>query len=1620
MANLSDEYHFIRRLGSGAEGEVWLAEDLRRDRQRVAWKQLHGGDGVPAEFQLLQGVSHPSLSPVLDSGMTPGVGPWFASPHFAGHSLRELPTPLDPALLEAICERACQGLESLNDHGLRHGDLKPAHLLWRLDGEDLQVRLIDLGHASRLDAKDPPRVGTPPYAAAELWETPARPTRNTDLYALAMAALESLRGGPVLPSGSLEEWRQWHRSGDREAAFAEVDDSAPASFLDALRASLSPDPADRPRDAAALRHRLRGFARGADRGEPAAPIPLIGRDDWLRDAAHELSGRTTPCAILAVRGPAGSGRSRLLRALAARVQASGGVAIQAPAEEPVHERVLSSLSLEAPQRVLFVDDVSAEHFDRLVAGWRRLRALPGTPAPQLVFSWHTDLSANARQRLTRELASIAGPLQHHPIPPLDPQAYRELIQELGGDPSDSDRRWRESGGAPGALFPDEPIRSHDFTDARAALGEPLGHWLTSIPTAVPIRVLHEATGLTDEELAERLTAAGELAPTTAGVDEHQRILPWPAPASSGGSSLQPLADAWRERDGDTGAWAALVLESREGRRPDEGAWRGAVERARARQDLVAIFALADAAPDADTSTWLRRDGRFRSGDGRRVREEIDDALRDRSTLSPFTLEIAARIVESTDGPMSALPLALERLERSPDRAERVVARIQAARLAHDAGDRTTSGDLLSTEIESALLPPASILQWGMLLWWRGDRDGAIARLDEALDRARGGVAPEVVSGVLSGRSGLARQTGDLSEAERLIRRAIRYARLAGFETRRAGLVMNHGAILHSLRRTDESLAAYRRAEQLLTAHPDRTLEAHAQLGLGALYRDRGDLIPALMATTRAVRQARASSATTVLAIALSNLGEIELLTGQPRRADHHREELFRLCAGIENPGLARQAKIAYAASSIVIGELDRAGELLDAVEENPGLGGLRFDAWAASVRAQWHHLRGEPNAALRSAAHALRDALRSGRSYTAAPALGRIARLVAQRGDRRRATALLTRGIELARQDPCPPLSRIPLEIARLQWERTEGAAERWLAIARESLHIGLAEEFLIAVEALGDAAPEELLDLATEKRRKLATRYGAKGLALLSRRREGLETSPRTVELPEAPAPAPRKSAPTAPVSDEGWRGPRPIDEILTDCVDDWGAEGASLWIRPARAWRAVASFGHPTPRPVQPPEETEVGALIDAPDWTWWSIPGQLPAAYVVRSADSRVTDRRRALLGELGAAVLADHYRGELEKDRKKLRKLRSELRDLRAQGVHDREQLETRMLTQRLDVRDESRVSEDGEHPLIARAESMLQLRDQLERWVDSPLPILLWGESGTGKSEILAQLEERRGGPFITENCAALPEPLLEAELFGYVPGAFTGADREHDGLFARSSGGTLVLDHLDELTPDLQAKLLRVLDRGRYRPLGADEEQEATFRIAATLRDEPATLLEDQRLRPELYYRLQGIEARVPPLRERREEIVPLLETYLAIAARVQARPTPTIHPDALRALVSAPWPGNVRELINATQRWLIEGKQIIERGDLETPLETTEETPRAAPLSAWHGEDWRVETDRFHRALLEEALARFAGNQTQTAQALGISRRHLQNLLNKLGFRDGDPAAPDAPPGEA
>ncbi len=314
-------------------------------------------------------------------------------------------------------------------------------------------------------------------------------------------------------------------------------------------------------------------------------------------------------------------------------------------------------------------------------------------------------------------------------------------------------------------------------------------------------------------------------------------------------------------------------------------------------------------------------------------------------------------------------------------------------------------------------------------------------------------------------------------------------------------------------------------------------------------------------------------------------------------------------------------------------------------------------------------------------------------------------------------------------------------------------------------------------------------------------------------------------------------------------------------------------------------------------------------------------------------------------------------------------------------------------------------------IIGRSERMRAVYQMIETIAEVSSTVLVTGESGTGK-ELVARaihdLSPRREKPFVSINCGAFTETLLESELFGYVKGAFTGATANRKGLFEAANKGTIFLDEIGEMSPAMQVKLLRVLQERKVRPVGAHEELDIDSRvIAATNRDLPS-MIKDSSFREDLYYRVSVIPIELPPLRERSEDIAELAHHFNAKFCAQQGRNV-TISEQALHLLEAYTWPGNVRELEHTIERAVaLERTSEIQPDRL--PAQITNYNPaRVAADSALPEEGINVvaHMDQLEKTYVLEALRRTGGNQTRAAELLQLSVRSLRHLLDKHGIRN-------------
>ncbi len=325
----------------------------------------------------------------------------------------------------------------------------------------------------------------------------------------------------------------------------------------------------------------------------------------------------------------------------------------------------------------------------------------------------------------------------------------------------------------------------------------------------------------------------------------------------------------------------------------------------------------------------------------------------------------------------------------------------------------------------------------------------------------------------------------------------------------------------------------------------------------------------------------------------------------------------------------------------------------------------------------------------------------------------------------------------------------------------------------------------------------------------------------------------------------------------------------------------------------------------------------------------------------------------------------------------------------------------------------RLGEPGAGELIGRSRRMEELREFLAVVGASQAAVLVQGESGTGKelaARAIHRASPRREGPFVSLNCGALPAQLLESELFGYEKGAFTGAAGAKPGQFELAHGGTIFLDEIGECSPELQVRLLRVLQEKEVQRLGGTRRVPTDFRLVAATNRDLAVQIKDGRFREDLFYRINVVVVTMPPLRERREDIPLLAAFFLERFARREGKRFEGIAGAALERLGAHEWPGNVRELENAIERGVVVGRQpLLEAVDLPPHLHPARESGGA--IADLAGRD--VPLAEVEKAVVAAAMARHGGNKSQAARALGISRKLLYSKLREHGI--GGAEAPDA-----
>jgi two-component system response regulator PilR (NtrC family) len=338
---------------------------------------------------------------------------------------------------------------------------------------------------------------------------------------------------------------------------------------------------------------------------------------------------------------------------------------------------------------------------------------------------------------------------------------------------------------------------------------------------------------------------------------------------------------------------------------------------------------------------------------------------------------------------------------------------------------------------------------------------------------------------------------------------------------------------------------------------------------------------------------------------------------------------------------------------------------------------------------------------------------------------------------------------------------------------------------------------------------------------------------------------------------------------------------------------------------------------------------------------------------------------------------------------------------------------------------AKLGRDQGREIVYRSEAMRRILELTQSIARTRTTVLITGESGTGKERIARAIVDggdRRGKPFLVVNCGAIPEALIEAELFGHDRGAFTGAVSSRLGLFREAEGGTVLLDEIGELALGTQVKLLRVLQERKVRGLGSANEVSVDVRVIAATNRNVEEDVRAGRFRQDLYYRLNVIRVTVPPLRDRRDDVRPLAEHFLSQCAAEQNKDVRALSPDALRSLESYAFPGNVRELENVIERAVALAKApTVGLGDL--PEELAGAASRATPALVSLADDGCNLDEvlgEVERRMLLQALERSGGVRTQAAKLLGVTLRSLRYRLHKHALGDPSDEAESEPPLES
>ena len=1016
--------------------------------------------------------------------------------------------------------------------------------------------------------------------------------------------------------------------------------------------------------------------------------------------------------------------------------------------------------------------------------------------------------------------------------------------------------------------------------------------------------------------------------------------------------LPPAAWTFRDVEAATMREPAAPLRT-SGARPSSEAPLDAAEAARLALEIARVpadpAALADVErrPGAPTSLVLAAADALRlSGQYGRARSLV---LRPESREDPRAGALAAEVLRRAGDPALAEATAAAAVEAGADPEGR--ARAVLARLALDRGDLDAAERLSTTDALGSASPALSEVA-ALAASARGDAAAALAHAARA--EALASTAEERARA--AGLRGYVAHTADPAAAHAAFAAAVDHAVRAGAVVEEATYRTGEAAAAVDLGELGAAVVTARRAA-LLWEHLGRpALAARALLAAAAAYATAGASHEAERAAREAMARARDGGDARAEAYALWAVAD-----ASPAGSPEGGAAAGRAAALLADMGAGPEDDLRAAARLLRHGALDLARVAdLNRVAEHGASAAARLDWWgarASRIAADASSSGAAP--AVLAALVALADA--PAPLGARGPALAAGVELAARTGQGDLAQRLLAALGEAARElvRRAPP--NLAAAVRALPWVARAAAAPEGALRPEQARDLEALIRSLGDRERLGPLLNRivDALVLWTGVERGLLLLRAPDGRLVPRAARNLLRTDLEGEQLSLSRSLALRALEAREPV-------------VAVDAAGELGELHQSVHVLKLRSVLAVPLFARGEPLGVVYLDDRIRRGAFGPREIAWASTIASL-AALVLADARDQVLLRRAARRAKRASAEIAETL-------------------SLREAALDAAERALARARGGR-----ETRFPYAGIIGESAKVRAMLALVDRVTA---SEVPVLVVGESGSGKELVARAIHEngrRKLRPFVSENCGAIPETLLESALFGHVRGAFTGAERPRAGLFEVADGGTLFLDEIGEMSLGMQTKLLRVLEDGMVRPVGSERARKVDVRVIAATNRELGEMVKQRTFREDLFYRLDIIAVRVPPLRDRAEDVPMLVQHFVdKHAGKGKARVTAA----AMDRLLAYAWPGNVRQLENEVRRALLLSDGVIDVDQLSPEIAGEGGgAPRATGL------DLRARIDQLERDLVAEAMDRTGGNQTHAAKLLGVSRFGLQKMMKRLGI---------------